>query len=175
MTSLVFSSCLVSPIPPLRSLSFSLPVSLASSLSFCAQTQHPEHAWSLAHPCRALNAIHTHQGQISLSSMLVVAFKKCSHYYQQQIQMTVSLRLDLMCYVKVLEIHIWPYHRTLHTRTALKGTTTHAHTLISSHTLTYLWKSMRRALTLIKASGNARFYPYPRHYFQILKRNLCPK
>lgn len=39
------------------------------SFSFCSLTQHPEHAWRLAHPCRALNAAHTHQGQMSFSSI----------------------------------------------------------------------------------------------------------
>ncbi len=57
--------------PPLLSLtSLSLSLSLLSlSLSLLLSYQHPEHAWRLAHPCRALNAAHTHQGQISLSSV----------------------------------------------------------------------------------------------------------
>lgn len=42
---------------------------LSLSFSFCSLTQHPEHAWRLAHPCRALNAAHTHQGQMSFSSI----------------------------------------------------------------------------------------------------------
>ncbi len=54
------------PITPLTHLFLYLSLSL--SLSLCSLTQHPEHAWRLAHPCRALNAAHTHQGQISLSS-----------------------------------------------------------------------------------------------------------
>lgn len=46
---------------------------------------------------------------------------------------TVPLMTDVMSYLKVLEIHVWPYQSTLH-RIALQGTGTHAHSLLSSHT-----------------------------------------
>lgn len=56
--------------PGVQQLSGEWPVTPLTHLFLCLSlTQHPEHAWRLAHPCRALKAAHTHQGQMSLSSV----------------------------------------------------------------------------------------------------------
>uniref|UniRef100_A0A8C2AZE4 BR serine/threonine kinase 2b n=1 Tax=Cyprinus carpio TaxID=7962 RepID=A0A8C2AZE4_CYPCA len=56
--------------PGVQQLSGEWPVTPLTHFFLCLSlTQHPEHAWRLAHPCRALKAAHTHQGQMSLSSV----------------------------------------------------------------------------------------------------------